>query len=123
MLTQNMQKRTDNPCWTSQEFLSPCQHWPSSSTHCCLFESEANPSLPSNLSLSETLCSLKQGELRISTQIANNSSHDVTLQGHALLGRVNLVRSITPLQIGETPQSNEACSNRQKDRTNLEKRK
>ena len=70
-----------------------------------LFEPEENPSLPSELSLSETLCSLKPGKSRSSIQIANNSSHDVTLQGRTLLGRVSLVRSITPVQIGHKENS------------------
>ena len=68
------------------------------------------------------MCSLKPGKSRLSIQIANNSSHDVTLHGRTLLGRVNLVRSITPVQIGNIPQNNEACSNNGKDKPNPERK-
>lgn len=83
---------------------------PISSSVPVLFEPNENAQLPSGLSTQEELKSVKGGNCTIMhIKVTNNTDHDITLYGRTVLGRLQLVRSVTPLEVKfkETEQSND----------------
>ena len=65
-----------------------------------LFEpDEANP-WPSGLEVSETLLSVKKGKSsQVDIDITNNTNYAIVLRGRTLLGRLQLVQSVTPVEV------------------------
>ena len=65
-----------------------------------LFIPEENSTLPSCLEIKETLCSLPKGKsFRLNIEINNPTEHTITLNSRTVLGRVELVKSVTPLDV------------------------
>ena len=65
-----------------------------------LFEPNECPQLPSGLSIQEELTSVRQGNSSLlHIKVSNDTDHDITLYGRTVLGRLQLVRSVTPLEV------------------------
>lgn len=63
-----------------------------------LLEPEISDNLPSGLEIQETLVTLQRGKSSIiHVQVTNNTKHDIVLRGRTLIGCLQLVRSVTPL--------------------------
>ena len=67
-----------------------------------LFEpDEANP-WPNGLEISETLLTVKKGKSsQVEIDITNNTNHEIVLRGRTLLGRLQLVQCMTPVEVKE----------------------
>lgn len=65
-----------------------------------LFEPDPARPWPSGLEISETLVTLQRGNSsRIDIDVYNNTKHDITLKGRTVLGQLQLVTSVTPLEV------------------------
>ena len=65
-----------------------------------LFEKVSDGCFPSELEVCDSLITVKRGNgARINVMCKNNSSHDVILPNHTLLGKLTQVRSATPFQV------------------------
>ncbi len=65
-----------------------------------LFEPDLSTSISSGLELTQTLFVLSKGKSpRVSIQINNPSKHDILLKGRTMLGTLQLVKSVTPLEV------------------------
>ena len=65
-----------------------------------IFEPDENPDLPYGLVVSESLFSLKPGKSSvIKFQVKNITKHDIVLPKRTVLGRIQLVQSVTPLEV------------------------
>ena len=65
-----------------------------------LFEPDETSPLPNGLEVSETLLSIKKGKSsQVDIDITNNTSHEIVLRGRTLLGRIQLVQSVTPVEV------------------------
>ena len=65
-----------------------------------LFEPDETNPWPSGLEVSETLLTVKKGKSsQIDIDITNNTNHDIVLRGRTLLGRLQLVQSVTPVEV------------------------
>lgn len=64
------------------------------------FEPDPLRSWPSGLEISETLVTLQSGNSsRVNIDIYNNTQHDITLKGRTIIGQLQLVTSVTPLEV------------------------
>ena len=65
-----------------------------------LFEpDEANP-WPNGLEIPETLLTVKKGKSsQVDIDVTNNTNHEIVLRGRTLLGRLQLVQSVTPVEV------------------------
>ena len=75
-----------------------------------IFEPDELAAWPSGLEVHESLTTVKEGDATIlSINVTNNTSHDIALPGRVVLGRLQLVRSVTPAEVRfkdpETPTS------------------
>ena len=64
-----------------------------------LFERFEEENLPYGLSVHQTLLSISPQSSRIHLQIFNSSNHDIFLPNRTELGRLELVRTVTPLEV------------------------
>ena len=64
-----------------------------------MFEPEVDPSLPDGLQINETLVSLKNGTTqRLHINVENVTDHDIYLRNRTVLGRVQLIQSVMPIE-------------------------
>ena len=75
-----------------------------------IFEPDESATLPSGLAVHESLTTVKEGDATIfSVPVTNNTNHDIILPGRVVLGRLHLVRAVTPVEVRfkdhETPTS------------------
>ena len=65
-----------------------------------IFEPHEDCQWPSGLELKESVLSLKQGSAsRVRIHVQNITDHDITLRHHTPLGRLEMVRSVTPVEV------------------------
>ena len=65
-----------------------------------LFEPDVESPWPSGLEVPETLVTLRGGtSSRIRIQVKNTTDRDITLKKRAMLGKLELVKSVTPLEV------------------------
>ena len=65
-----------------------------------LFEPDVESPWPSGLEVPETLVTLKGGtSSRIRIQVKNTMDHDITLKKRTMLGKLELVKSVKPLEV------------------------
>ena len=75
-------------------------HGPIDSEILVLFEPEENEELPYGLVVSESLLSLKPGKSSVvKFEVKNVSKHAIVLPKRTFLGRIQLVQSVTPLDV------------------------
>ena len=75
-------------------------HGPIDSEIPVLFEPEENEELPYGLVVSESLLSLKPGKSSVAKfEVKNVSKHAIVLPKRTFLGRIQLVQSVTPLDV------------------------
>jgi hypothetical protein len=59
-----------------------------------------NKSGPPGLIVHETLTSVKKGKSTImQVQVTNDTVHDIVLPGRTVLGSLELIRSVTPIEV------------------------
>ena len=91
---------------------------PVSSKMPLLFEPEGMPQWPIGLQNYETLKTVKKGSVsRIDIEVHNTSQHEIVLPNRTPLGRLQLVKSVTPMEVrlarkkGLEPQcKNDSCT-------------
>ena len=67
-----------------------------------LFEPDETTPLSEGLTVTETLCFLKQGRSpRVNVEVSNTSSRNIMLPGRTILGKLDLVSSLTPIELKE----------------------
>ena len=72
---------------------------PVSATIPVLFEPDEMAQWPTGLQIYETLKTVKKGSVsRIDIEVRNTSQHDITLANRTPLGRLQLVKSVTPME-------------------------
>ena len=77
-----------------------CQHWTSSPKTPVIFEPDELAAWPSGLEVHESLRTVKEGDATIlSINVTNNTNHDIALPGRVVLGRLQFVRSVTPVEV------------------------
>ena len=65
-----------------------------------IFEPEESDTLPPGLELSQMLLQISRGASnRVKLEIENTTNHAISLPGRTLLGRLELITSITPLMV------------------------
>ena len=65
-----------------------------------IFEPHVNPDVPDGLSVTEAVLNLKGGSCQLfNLQIVNSTDHDILLPGRTQLGSMQLVHSITPVDV------------------------
>ena len=65
-----------------------------------IFEPDELTTWPAGLAVHESLTTVKEGDATIlSVAVTNNTNHDITLPGRVVLGRLQLVRSVTPIEV------------------------
>ena len=65
-----------------------------------LFEPDELAPWPSGLIIQETLVALKSGKSNIiKVEVINSTEHDITLLNHTPIGRLELVQSVTPVEV------------------------
>ena len=65
-----------------------------------LFEPDELAPWPTGLTVHEALTTVKDGNASlIDVQVTNNTDHNITLPGRTVLGRLQLVRSVSPVEV------------------------
>ena len=65
-----------------------------------LFEPDEPNPWPSGLEIAETLLTVNKGKSsKVEIEIVNNTNPDIILPGRTLLGRLQLVQSVTPVEV------------------------
>ena len=65
-----------------------------------LFEPDELSPWPAGLEISETLKTVRKGSVpRIEIEVHNTSQHDIIIPGRTQLGRLQLVKSVTPMEV------------------------
>ena len=65
-----------------------------------LFEVDENDQWPSGLEVQDMLVTTKRGKAsKIGTDIQNATRHDINLRSWTVLGRLQLVQSVTPVEV------------------------
>ena len=65
-----------------------------------LFELDPNHSWPSGLEIPETQVTVTGGSTcRVNIRVDNPTKHDITLKGRTILGHLQQVKSVTPLEV------------------------
>ena len=65
-----------------------------------LFELDTNPSWPSGLEIPGTQVTVAGGSTcRVNIRVDNPTKHDITLKGRTILGHLQQVKSVTPLEV------------------------
>ena len=77
-----------------------------------VFEPDELQNWPEELSINEKVLTLRQGQRKLCINVINTSNHDVVLHGGTMLGRLELVTSVTPAEVvyKGVPQSEESES-------------
>ena len=77
-----------------------------------LFELEENSHLPTGLSIHDRLLTIKPGKAtKIAFDIENTSKHDIVVPKRTLLGRIQLVQSVTPVDVKLSDRTEPSTSN------------
>ena len=95
-------RKTDILIPKNQSIDVPCRAntGPINRTVPVLFEPIDNTELPSGLLLQEELKSIKQGNCSLmNVKITNQTNHDIILPGRTVVGYLQLVRSVTPIEV------------------------
>lgn len=72
-----------------------------------LFEPSAEPAWPLGIEVPETLVTIAGGaSSRINIRVKNNTEHDITLKKRTMLGKLQLVKSVTPLEVTRKEEEN-----------------
>jgi hypothetical protein len=69
-----------------------------------LFEPQNGHGLINGLEVPETLTTISRGS-RVNIQVNNPTRHPIVLRKRTVLGRIQLVRSITPLEVKQVQQT------------------
>ena len=78
-----------------------------------LFQPSECSHLPSGLSIQEELTTVKQGNSTLLyIKATSNTEHDITLFGRTMLGHLQLVRSVTPLEVKFKDTCKQQCHRR-----------
>ncbi|PFX20363.1 hypothetical protein AWC38_SpisGene15194 [Stylophora pistillata] len=78
-----------------------------------LFEPDETSPWPNGLEFSKTLLTVKKGKSsQVDIDITNNTIHGIVLRGRTLLGRLQLVQSVTPVEV-KTKEPDSSASNSQ----------
>jgi hypothetical protein len=86
------QERKDVPCRARTGYIDQ--------TLPVLFEPDENTQLSTSLELHETLTSVKKGTKAIlQITVHNTTSHDILLRNRTALGRLQLIKSATPIEV------------------------
>ena len=65
-----------------------------------LFEADENGQWPSGLQVSDTLLTAMAGKsCRVQVEVKNTTKHDIVLQNRTALGRLQLIQSVTPVEV------------------------
>eukprot|EP00794_Sanderia_malayensis_P003899 gene3899-4443_t len=65
-----------------------------------MFENDVFQSLPNGIEIDETLIYLKGGNnVRVNLIVSNTSAHNIVLKGRTVIGTLQLVRSVTPIDV------------------------
>ena len=94
--SQNVQKESCYPKRSVSEHFMSCQHWT---------DTTYQPSIvwtwrTSHLAFHETLTMIKRRKSSIiDIPVSNTTRHDIVLPSRLVLGRLHLVRSVTPLEV------------------------
>ena len=65
-----------------------------------IFEPDELATWPSGLAVHESLTTVKEGDATIlPIAVTNNTNHDIIVPGRVVLGRLHLVRSVTPVDV------------------------
>ena len=68
-----------------------------------LFEPDVDAHVPPGIEISTSIEMLKRENCKkVFVQISNHTAHDITIKGRTLLGTLQLVRSITPVEVKQT---------------------
>lgn len=77
-----------------------------------MFEPEVNGTIPPGLDTHDTIVNLKRGKsCRVEIEVRNNTKHDIFLKGRTLLGKLHLVRSVTPVEVKLAEEKNSCEAN------------
>ena len=80
---------------------------PVEETTLVLFESDELTPWPDGLSVHETVTTVKQGSTsQVKIDVTNTTNHGIVLCKHTLLGSIQLVKSITPVEVKLAEKSN-----------------
>ena len=85
-----------------QSFHVSCRlnHGPVETAAPVLFEPDELANLPFGISINETLFTIKPGKSsKVKIEVVNNSKHDILLPRRSVLGRVELIQSVTELDV------------------------
>ena len=67
-----------------------------------LFEPDPTQPWPTGLEVAETLTNISRGaSSRVVIQVINSTDHDILLPNRTVLGRLHLVKSVTPVEVKE----------------------
>ena len=65
-----------------------------------LFEADENSQWPSGLQVSDTLLTVMAGKSsRVEVEVKSTSKHDIVLRNRTVLGRLQLIQSVTPVEV------------------------
>ena len=85
-----------------------------------VFEPNALETVPPGLQINQSLHTLKRGSSsKLCIEVHNSSNHDIPIPIHTLLGHVELVRSVTPVEV-ELKQDSEAAIEQEGTSANTE---
>ncbi|CAB4037594.1 Retrovirus-related Pol poly from transposon, partial [Paramuricea clavata] len=82
--------------------LDLSEHWTPepTDTRPVLFEADENGHWPGGLQVSDNLLTVKAGKAsKIEVEIRNTTKHDISLKGRTVLGRLQLVQSVAPVEV------------------------
>eukprot|EP00794_Sanderia_malayensis_P013146 gene13146-14497_t len=93
-----------------------------------MFEPEINGTIPDGLQLTGTLITLKKGTKQMmEIDIENVTGHDIRVQARTVVGHIQLVQSVTPVEVNDQTQSNkenhssvESNQSEQQEQVNLD---
>eukprot|EP00794_Sanderia_malayensis_P020672 gene20672-22710_t len=72
-----------------------------------IFEPEINGTIPDGLQLTGTLIMLKKGTKQMmEIDVENVTGHDIRVQARTVVGHMQLVQSVTPVEVNDQTQSN-----------------
>ena len=99
-LIKTMKHDTIIPPRQSQSVTCRANTGPVERTTPVLFEPDESNPWPSRLEITETLLTVKKGKSgKVEIDIVNNTNHDIRLPGQTLLERLQLVQSVTPVEV------------------------
>ena len=80
----------------------PCRlnHGPLEVETPVIFEPDENSELPNGLVSQEALMTIKPGKsIKVNIEIVNVSKHDIVIPKRSVIGRIELLQSVTPLDV------------------------